>query len=50
MDFNPLSAELNPIYHLLALLGAQHILHVSRITVKEIGWEGVELIYVVQHS
>ena len=32
--FNPLNAELNPICHLLALLGADHILHVSRITVK----------------
>jgi hypothetical protein len=27
---NPLNAELNPICHLLALLGAHHILHVSR--------------------
>jgi hypothetical protein len=27
---NPLNAKLNPIYHLLALLGAHHILHVSR--------------------
>jgi len=32
---NPLNAELNPICHLLALLGAHHILHVSRIRVKE---------------
>ena len=31
---NPLNAELNPICHLLALLGAHHILHVSRIRVK----------------
>ena len=31
---NPLNAELNPICHLLALLGSQHILHVSRIRVK----------------
>jgi hypothetical protein len=30
----PLNAELNPICHLLALLGAHHILHVSRIGVK----------------
>jgi hypothetical protein len=29
----PLNAELNPICHLLALLGAHHILHVSRIRV-----------------
>ena len=33
-DFNPLNPELNPIYYLLALLGAQHFLHVSRIRVK----------------
>jgi hypothetical protein len=31
---NPLNAELNPICHLLALLGAHHILHVSRIRIK----------------
>jgi hypothetical protein len=31
---NPLNAELNPICHLLALLGAHPILHVSRIRVK----------------
>jgi len=30
---NPLNHELNPIY-LLALLGAHHFLHVSRIRVK----------------
>jgi len=30
----PLNAELNPIRHLLALLGAHRILHVSRITVN----------------
>jgi hypothetical protein len=29
-----LNAELNPICHLLALLGAHHIFHVSRIGVK----------------
>jgi len=31
---NPLNAELNPICHLLALLGAHHILHVERIRLK----------------
>jgi hypothetical protein len=31
---NPLKAELNPLCHLLALLGAHHILHVSRIRVN----------------
>jgi len=33
MDFNPLNPELNPIY-LLALLGAHHFFHVSRIRDK----------------
>ena len=32
--FNPLNPELNPICYLLALLGARHFLHVSRIRVK----------------
>ena len=32
---NPLNVELNPICHLLALLGA-HFLHVSRIRVKSL--------------
>ena len=32
--FNPLNPELNPICFLLALLGAHHFLHVSRIRVK----------------
>jgi len=32
--FNPLNAELDFICHLLALLEAHHILHVSRIRVK----------------
>ena len=31
---NPLNAELNPICHLLALLGAHLIFHVSRIRVN----------------
>jgi len=31
---NPLNAKLNPICHLLVLLGAHHILHVSRIRVN----------------
>ena len=33
---NPLNAELNPIRHLLALVGARHIVHVSRIRVKSL--------------
>jgi hypothetical protein len=32
---NPVNGELNPICHLLALLGAHHILHVSRVRVKK---------------
>ena len=32
---NLLNAELNLICHLLTLLGAHHILHVSRIRVKQ---------------
>ena len=34
LAFKPLNAELNPICHLLSLLGAHHILHVSRLRVK----------------
>jgi len=33
--FNPLNAKLNPICHPLALLGAHHILHVSRVRVNK---------------
>ena len=33
---NPLNAELNPIRHLLALVGARHIVHVSRVRVNGI--------------
>jgi len=33
---NPINAELNPICHLLALLGAHHFLHVSGIKVNSI--------------
>jgi len=34
INFNPLKPQLNPICYLLALLGAHHFLHVSRIRVK----------------
>jgi len=34
INLNPLNPELNPICYLLALLGAHHFLHVSRIRVK----------------
>jgi len=33
-EVNPLNPELNPICYLLALLGAHHFLHLSRIRVK----------------
>ena len=32
--FNPLNAELNPTRHLLALVGARHIVHVSSIRIN----------------
>ena len=51
-NINPLNAELNPICHLLALLGARHILHVSRIRVKmdlqEVGCGGMDWIELTQ--
>ena len=33
---NPLNAELNPICHLVALLGVHHFFHVSGITVTSL--------------
>jgi len=33
--FNPLNTHLNPICHLLALLGAHHIFHVSGLRVNK---------------
>jgi hypothetical protein len=35
--FNPSNTELNPICHLMAFLGAHHILYVSRVRVKSVG-------------
>ena len=35
---NPLNAELNPVRHLLALVGARHIVHFSRIRVNLVLW------------
>ena len=34
MRIDPLNAELNPIRHLLALVGARRIVHISKIRVK----------------
>ena len=39
IHFNPLNTELNPIRHLLALVGARHIVHVSRIRVNPLNAE-----------
>ena len=36
LNFNPLNPELNPTCYFLALLGAHHFLHVSRIRVKSL--------------
>ena len=44
MGFNPLNAELNPVCHLLALLGAHHILHVGRIRVNS-AFKGLKIPY-----
>ena len=46
MVVNPLNAELNPICHFLALLGAHPILHVSRIRVKP-KHVGTSLVYIL---
>ena len=40
---NPLNAELNLICHLLALLGAQSILHVIRIRVNQLDAQNIVL-------
>ena len=44
-SINPLNAELNPICHLLALLGV-HFLHVSRIRVKSLTLRLLVSIYI----
>jgi hypothetical protein len=43
--FKHLNAELNSICHLLALLGAHHIFHISRIRVKV--WKSVTNFYLL---
>ena len=42
---NPLNAELNSISHLLALLGAHHILHVGGLRVNWIYCQLLPVIY-----
>ena len=48
-DINPLNAELNPICYLLALLGAHHFLHVSRIRVKSLAFRLLMLYIYMEH-
>ena len=43
--FNLLNAQLNPICHLLALLGAHHILHISRIRVNYVLFMNMKFIF-----
>ena len=45
-NINTLNAELNPICYLLALLGAHHFLHVSRIRVKSLTLRLMSYIYI----
>jgi hypothetical protein len=45
--FNPLNAKLNPICHLLALLGAHHIFYISGLRVK-VYWENPDLVKIGQ--
>jgi len=45
VSFNPLNSKLNPICHLLALLGAHHIFHVSGLRVKHQIWDVIKLNY-----
>jgi len=47
MVINPLNAGLNPICHLLALLGAHPILHVSRLRVNEMELKGSRCITII---
>jgi len=42
---NPLNTELNPNCHLLALLGAHHILDVGRIRVKFLHYCHLQLLH-----
>jgi hypothetical protein len=43
VEINPLNAELNPICHLLALLGDHHIFHISGLRVNPQVYEQVQL-------
>jgi len=48
-SINPLKPELNPICYLLALLGAHHFLHVSRIRVKLLTFKLLMLYIYMEH-
>ena len=43
LTFSHLNAELNPICHLLALVGARHIVHVSKVRVKYLSTISLEM-------
>ena len=45
ISINPLNPELNPICYLLALLGAHHFLHISRLRVKLLTFRRLSYIY-----
>ena len=48
---NPLNAELNPICHLLALLGGATIVVVSRLRVKSAAmWQHILVVSVTNNS
>jgi len=47
--FNPLNAELNPICHLLTLLGGATIVVVSRLRVKETIRIQIQVEYIIQN-
>jgi transposase len=53
---DPLNPELNPICHLLALLGAHHIFHVSVLRVKNLTstmgtlHEDQYIFFIISHS
>ena len=46
MSFNPLNAELNPICHLLALLGGATIVVISRLRVNIVVYDVNIYIYI----
>jgi hypothetical protein len=48
-ELNPLNAELNPVCHLLALLGAHPILHISKIRVNDL-YSSPSIVWVIKSS